>query len=242
MKDSKLVGLWPVHPSGVETTHGNFFKNTQFGAFFLQVQCGVSYNYHHSSDIHDPLIPPPATTSTTTTTTSSSNSNNNSSSNNNNSNNNNNNNNLPLQPGTSNQQPQPATASNQQPPRATTYVFVSARTSNTQWHHGNSTFQNPKFDSLKVLRKRWKTKSQRRCSMPCLPSGRLKSRKSLDPWMMTRRCSDLYSFVRTKDWDELTWWKGSWVMVSVAVAKVFFENFSNLDVEMTWNTLDIKWK
>lgn len=29
-------------------------------------------------------------------------------------------------------------------------------------------------------------------------------------------------------------------MVSVAVAKVFFENFSNLDVEMTWNTLDIK--
>ena len=29
-------------------------------------------------------------------------------------------------------------------------------------------------------------------------------------------------------------------MVSVAVGKVFFENFSILDVEMTWNTLDIK--
>ena len=188
----------------------------------------------HSSDIHDPLIPPPATTSTTPTTTTSSNSNNN--------NNNNNNNNRPLQPGTSNQQPQPATTRNQQPQRATTYVFVSTRTSNTQWHHGSSTFWNPKFVSLKVLRKRWKTKSQRRCSMPCLPSGRLKSRKLLDPWMMTRRCSDLYLFVRTKDWDELTWWKGRWVMVSVAVAKVFFENFSNLDVEMTWNTLDIKWK
>ena len=110
----------------------------------------------HSSDIHDPLIPPPATTSTTPTTTTSSNSNNNNNNNNNNSssNNNNNNNNRPLQPGTSNQQPQPATPRNQQPPRATTYVFVSTRTSNTQWHHGNSTFWNPKFVSLKVLRKR----------------------------------------------------------------------------------------
>ena len=29
-------------------------------------------------------------------------------------------------------------------------------------------------------------------------------------------------------------------MVSVAVAKVFFENFSILDVEMTWNTFYIK--